>query len=272
MTILVVALVAAAGITAAVGISTHGNGDSKDTDTLYQVSLLQGLMLGDYDGSVTVGELKQHGAVGIGTFDGLNGELIMLDGVVYRAAVGEGDTCAVSVVADSETVPFANTAYMADDYTVKGISASSMDDVKAAFTAKVDEAGKNSFYFAVMHATFSSITVRSELAQSEPYRPLVEVLAEDQDQREWTRSDVTGTVVALYCPTYMDKVNTPGWHLHFISDDKAFGGHVLDLAVSDADATLNKLTGFVMITPDTERFQGFDLSTDQSGDIEQVEG
>ena len=75
-----------------------------NSEVINQVSLLQGLTFGDYTGSVTVAELKKMGDIGIGTFDKLNGELIMLDGVVYRAA-GDGS---VEVVSDEETVPFAD--------------------------------------------------------------------------------------------------------------------------------------------------------------------
>ena len=75
-----------------------------NNEVINQVSLLQGLTFGDYTGSVTVAELKKMGDIGIGTFDKLNGELIMLDGVVYRAA-GDGS---VEVVNDEETIPFAD--------------------------------------------------------------------------------------------------------------------------------------------------------------------
>ena len=53
-------------------------------ETIYQVSLLQGLTDGDFEGSVTIGELKKHGDTGIGTFNGLNGELVLVDGTVYQ--------------------------------------------------------------------------------------------------------------------------------------------------------------------------------------------
>ena len=91
------------------GTDTFCNSDSAekavknaagDRESLYQVSLLQGLTFGDYTGSVTVAELKKMGDIGIGTFDKLNGELIMLDGVVYRAA-GDGS---VEVVGDRPDV------------------------------------------------------------------------------------------------------------------------------------------------------------------------
>ncbi len=262
-----VGILIVAGLTGVVWVSTN-DGGNEDTDTLYQVSLLQALMLGDYDGSVSISELKKHGSVGIGTFDHLNGELIMLDGVVYRAAVGANDECVVSVVQNSETVPFANVAFMEGDLKAT-VSSTSLATMQDALSAQITGA-PNSFYFATIHATFTDLTVRSELAQSEPYKPLVDVLA--TDQREWTKSEVSGTVVALYCPSYMDKVNTYGWHLHFISDDRSFGGHVLNLTVTDAEVQFNKITDILMVTPDTERFQSFDLSVDQSEDINDVEG
>ena len=85
----------------------------QNRDVIYQVSLLQSLAYGDYCGSVTVKELKQHGDVGIGTFNKLNGELIMLDGDAYRAA-GDGS---VEIVSDDETIPFSIVTYMDSDDT-----------------------------------------------------------------------------------------------------------------------------------------------------------
>ena len=86
-------------------------------DVMYQVSLLQGLTYGDYCGSVTVKELKQHGDIGIGTFDGLNGELIMLNGEAYRAA-GDGN---VELVSDRVTVPFSVVTFMDADERKRGL-------------------------------------------------------------------------------------------------------------------------------------------------------
>ena len=72
--------------------------NTSQKNEIYQVSLLQGLTNGDYYGSVSFAQVKQHGDTGIGTFDPLNGELILLDGRVYRAA-GDGS---VEVAADTE--------------------------------------------------------------------------------------------------------------------------------------------------------------------------
>ena len=82
-----------------------------DRETVFQVSLLQGLTFGDYHGSVSVADLKKRGDIGIGTFDGLNGELIAVDGKVYRAA-GDGS---VEEVSDDTMIPFSNVSFFDED-------------------------------------------------------------------------------------------------------------------------------------------------------------
>ena len=92
---------------------------ASDRETFFQVSLLQGLTLGDYHGSVSVKELKRKGDIGLGTFDGLDGEMIMLDGSVYKAK-GDGT---VELADDSETIPFCGITFFDDDesWTVENI-------------------------------------------------------------------------------------------------------------------------------------------------------
>ena len=52
---------------------------------MYQVSTLQALMLGYSRSVITVGELIKHGNTGLGTFEDVDGEMIVTDGVCYRA-------------------------------------------------------------------------------------------------------------------------------------------------------------------------------------------
>ena len=52
---------------------------------IYQISTLQALALGYSRSVVTVNELLQHGNIGLGTFEDVNGEMIVLDGECYRA-------------------------------------------------------------------------------------------------------------------------------------------------------------------------------------------
>ena len=202
---------------AAAGSAVAADETPAEREVIYQVSLLQGLTFGDYNGSVPVGKVKSMGDIGIGTFDALNGELIMLDGVIYRAA-GDGS---VEVVDDAEKIPFCNVTFFDCDKreTLTGIE--NISALKEALDKTVKELGSNRFYFIRIDGTFKEMNVRSELAQIEPYEPLAKVLETDQTFFDYT--NIKGTVVGLYCPVYMDKLNAVGCHFHFISDDRQSG-------------------------------------------------
>ena len=96
--------------------------DGTNGDVLYQVALIQSLVQGYYDGIITVDELKQHGDTGIGTFEGLNGEMIVLDGTVYQA-VADGS---ITIPADEETVPSGSVTFFDTDKTLTLIGISDM--------------------------------------------------------------------------------------------------------------------------------------------------
>ena len=237
---------------------------NQNKDAIYQVSLLQGLAYGDYYGSVALEELKRHGDTGIGTFDRLNGELIMLDGVVYRAS-GDGS---IEVASDDETTPFAVVTFLNGDET-KSLKA--IPDY-GALTKTLDEMvaarGKNRFYMIRLDGVFRKMSVRSVYAQEEPYKPLVEVL---RSQSLFDYENVEGTVVGLYCPPYMSHLNAVGWHMHFICADKTRGGHVLGLDIAHAVLTWDDIDAFELRLPRNAVFGGFDLTVDQSEDIEKIE-
>ena len=234
-------------------------------DVIYQVSLLQGLINGDYHGSVAVGELKQHGDTGIGTFNRLNGELIMLDGEVYRAA-GDGE---VEGVSDDETIPFSVVTFMDVDESKKLSEIPNFDALHNMLNHMVQQRGLNRFYMIRIDGMFREINVRSVYAQEEPYKRLTEVL--EYHQTFFDYENIEGTMVGVYCPPYMAALNAVGWHLHFISGDKTKGGHVLGVNIADAVLTWDDIDGFEVRLPKNEMFAGFDLTVDQSGDIQKVE-
>ena len=244
--------------------STSGQ-STADREIIHQISLLQGLTYGDYNGSVPVSRLKELGDTGIGTFDGLNGELIMLDGSVYRAA-HDGS---VEVVAYEETIPFANVTFFDPDEVSELKNIENIASLKEALNKKVQETGNNRFYMVKITGTFGTMAVRSELPQTEPYLPLAKVL--ETDQTFFDYQDIGGCVVGLYCPAYMSDLNAVGWHFHFLSEDKTAGGHVLDLSADSLTVSMDRTDGFSMMIPDNEMFNNFDLSVDQSDDIKKVE-
>jgi acetolactate decarboxylase len=263
-------LAAAALALAMVCLSGCGTGAAKETSsadhaTLFQVALLQNLTQGDYAGSVDAKTLKQRGDTGIGTFDGLNGELIMVDGTIYRAA-GDGS---VEAIKDEETIPFADVTFFDEDETEELSNVDSFESLLSLLDQRVEELGANHFYVVRIHGHFSEMNVRSEYAQSEPYEPLAKVL--ETDQTFFDYQDIDGTAVGLYCPSYMDGINTPGWHLHFVSDDHQKGGHIIGMSIDKADLSWDRTQGFQMLLPDSQRFMEYNFNTDQTEEIEKVE-
>ncbi len=238
---------------------------SLNRESLYQVSLLQDLTQGDYYGSVSVSDLKKKGDTGLGTFDKLNGEMIVLEGKVYRAD-GEGR---VEEVSDDETIPFASVTFFDEDEKARLTNVKDLNELIAQLDEKYTRDAGNYFQVVKVTGVFEKMNVRSELAQNEPYQPLAKVM--ETDQRFFDYTDVSGTVVGIYCPVYMDKLNSSGWHFHFISDDHSKGGHIVDLALKEGEVQWDKTTGLDVDLPEGECFSGFDFSIDQSEDVKKVE-
>ena len=234
-------------------------------ESIYQVALLQSLAQGYFDGSMTVADLKSHGDTGIGTFDGLNGEMIVLDGVVYQA-IGDGS---VVVPADDETVPFSNVTFFEEDLTLPLSAIPDTASLQATLNEIVESNGSNLFYMVKIPGTFSSIMVRSEFKQEKPYRNLDVALAADQNEFDF--ENIKGTMVGLYCADYMGDLNSVGWHFHFLTEDLTQGGHVLQVSVDEATAMLDATPGFELYLPEDEAFQNMELSKDMDEAIHKAE-
>ena len=223
------------------------------------------MTLGHFDGFITAAELKTLGDIGIGTFEGLDGELIMLDGVIYRA----NQNLEINVVDDKIKIPFSNVTFFEKDFAVKLKDISDKNALETLLNKFVQKHGANAFYFVKIPANFNSILVRSEAKQKKPYPTLVQSL--QATQQEKTFENANGTVVGLYCPPYMGGLNTPGWHFHFVSEDKTFGGHVLDLNIKSGKVEFDKTDNFNMRLPKKGDFQKLDLAQDLSKDIHSAE-
>jgi acetolactate decarboxylase len=127
---------------------------------------------------------------------------------------------------------------------------------------------KNLLYAVRIDGMFHQVRVRSVPRQSRPYPPLAEAA---RQQRVFDLEDVRGTLVGFRFPQYMGGVNMPGWHLHFLSDDRRHGGHVLSLRGSQLDVRLQMVRRFEMALPDSGTFVDADLGKDMSREIHQVE-
>jgi len=238
------------------GCEPDGVRGNEDSDTLFQVSTLNALMLGDYNGLITVEELLKQGDTGLGTFDALEGEMIKADGSVV---LPESDV----------TVPFAAVTCFESDITFPLKTIRNIEALKDILTEKIAENNGNIFYVAKITGDFVNMHVRSVPAQKKPYRPLSEVA---ESQTEFEYADINGVLVALYCPDYITGINLFGWHIHFISSDGKKGGHVLDVDIETAQVDIDITDAYKLILPDTKVFASLDLGSDLQKDTEMVEG
>jgi acetolactate decarboxylase len=235
----------------------------EDRETLYQVSTIDALMQGVYDGVQPIGEMKKHGDFGIGTFDALDGEMIVLDGKVYHAKA-DGR---VYTAMDNATTPFATVTYFNRDFSVTTRQPMNFSVFSADMSERLPS--QNMIYAVRMHGTFPQVKVRAIPAQQKPYPTLTDAA---KNQSVYTYADSTGTVAGFYTPVFFKGLNVAGYHLHFISDDGNTGGHILDFTVpANATAEYDITPAFEMLIPTSGAFTGVDLSQDLSEYLAQVE-
>jgi acetolactate decarboxylase len=229
--------------------------------TLFQVSTSTALVEGVYGGVVTIAELKQHGSFGLGTFDGLDGEMLALDGHFFQV-LGDG---AVREARNDARVPFAVvTEFRAErEFTID--RAESFEDLIAQLDSERDTG--NLFFAVRIEGHFAQIRTRA-LCKTASSVSLVDATAH---QPEFVLTDVRGTAVGFWTPTYARTINVAGWHLHFITDDRTGGGHVLDCQGVDLRAQLQDLADVRIAMPETAAFLQADLSQDPSQELDLAE-
>jgi acetolactate decarboxylase len=190
----------------------------QDPHVLFQASTIGALIDGAYDGDLSFAELAQHGDFGLGTLNGLDGEMIAIDGRFYRADV-DGR---VAEVAASAKTPFAVVAEFepAIDALVEGPLE------HQELLALLDELIPPEAASCALRldGRFELVRARSVPRQSPPYRSLTEVVLE---QHVFELEDVEGTMLGFRFPGYAEGIEVGGYHLHFISEDRERGGHVL---------------------------------------------
>lgn len=232
-------------------------------ETLVQISTIDALISGVYDGVTTFGILKEYGDFGIGTFEGLDGEMLGFDGDFYQV---KADGIAYPVSGSMET-PFACVTFFDADYEAKLPAGVSYEQLQEWLDGIIPTS--NIFYAIRIDGAFSYMKTRSVPGQVKPYPPLVEVT---KDQPVFEFSDIEGTIVGFRCPAYVSGVNVTGYHLHFLTSGKDAGGHILEFKIKEAVVSLDYTSEFLMILPGEESdFYKVDLAQDRQEELEKVE-
>jgi len=241
-------------------VSFSGDNTTK-RPPIYLCAPVNALVEGIYRERVPLETILEHGDFGIGTFDSLDGEMVVLDGRVYQIA----GTGVVREVTEPVATPFA---------CVTSWTPASHDDL--AGPCSYDDfldwlltllPSPNIFYALRIEGAFAEVHTRSVPAQ-ENYRPLVEVAAH---QPEFSFAAAEGTLAGFFTPAFMESINVPGLHLHFLSDDRTQGGHLLSCRPLQVRASVQFISTLELGLPMSLDFLTWDFRRDTGADLDKAE-
>jgi acetolactate decarboxylase len=231
---------------------------------VYQTSTMGALLQGVYDGEVTIRELLRHGNFGLGTFNRLDGEMLVLDGVGYQLRSDGSAT-----IADPEQkTPFAAVTWFHADHTLE---VSEPCD-RAAVQARIDGALESTNLMVAVRVVghFSLMRTRTVTEQHQPYRPFTEAT---KDQQEVTFTGVTGTLAGFRMPEFEQGISVAGYHSHFINEDREHGGHALDYRLVRGTVEISVRSELHLSLQRTPEFLSAELTgADIDDQIRQTEG
>ena len=229
--------------------------------TLFQVSTSGALVEGVYQSAVSSNLLLHYGDFGIGTFENLDGEMVVIDGEIYQVR-SDGK---VSKIVEDVGTPFAVvTHFVADqDQTIK--NASSFKDLTKTCDRYRDS--DNLFYAFRIDGHFGNVHTRA-MRETLDGLPLAKAAA---IQPEFEFTDVDGTLVGIWAPQFSSALNIAGYHFHFLSEDRSKGGHLLECSGKNLRVRVERLNDFHLSLPESEEFLRADLTKDPSKDLADAE-
>lgn len=232
----------------------------------YQVSTLQALAQGFSKSVITVDELLAYGDLGLGTFEDVDGEMIVLDGKCYRAQ-SNGEVVPAEGV---RGVPFASVCSFQPHRLEKLEKVDNIEQLKVWLTLRIEEEfGLNSMYAVRIEGEFSKVDARSESGTKAHHVTLKDALS--VTQKAFVFENIKGSLVCVYYPDYMDGINVAGWHLHFLSQNRKYGGHVFDVSLTQAEAAFCRITSVEIQIPDTPAYDTYALKDASQEEIKKVE-
>lgn len=237
------------------------------SNAVVQYSSYAGLLQRLYDGFVSFEEALENGDQGVGTTDGLNGEVIILDGIPYRVNY-EGD---VDQVALEESSPYITLSSVPESEAIEITlpAGTTYPSLTATLCELMGDRFQKNFPHAVrITGTFSNVTTRSVPKLKKPY-PALTAVAEKQHIFQFENRDFV--IVGFWYPRYAQAFNPPEWHIHGLTSDKKAGGHILDFETAEnVKIQLWKKTTFIIHQPDTQAFAETDFDSDMSAAVKKV--
>jgi acetolactate decarboxylase len=229
---------------------------------LYQLGMLNSLLKGIYSPVATIEEVKGFADMGLGCGTKI-GEVVGVDGKFYLCGP-YGDVASMS---STDGVPYLTAVKFKPDITFEVKDVSNSEELFAKIDKTLDK-GPNVFYAIRIDGAFNWVKARSEDFMETPV-PLTEWVKAHQHVFTW--KDIKGTMVAFRCPDYVNGIGVGGYHTHFISEDRKFGGHVFDFDTKEAKVQVEVLYSIMVTVQSSPDFLKADFEGKSSEEINRVE-
>ena len=230
--------------------------------TLWQLSTSTAVVEGVFGGALQVKDLIDHGNFGLGTFEQLDGEGILLDGVCWQV---RADGSLIKAPQE-ETIPFWVATHFEAERNLTVSSIQSLQELGE----QIDPVRPGANFFVAIRITgvFEHVAMRTVSRVPEG----TGLLEASSKQTTFNAEQVSGTLVGFWSPTHTTSLNIPGYHFHFLADDYSSGGHVLDVKADTLKIELDFQSNLRLVLPETKQFLEADLSRDISEELHQAEG
>ena len=227
-----------------------------------QISLFSVLLNGRYGGVVSLAEVKRLGDMAIATMDRLDGEMQMIDGVVYQAC-SDGR---IHLPGDEATIPFGTICSFRAEQSLRLENIPSYE----LFEAHVKKlCPLENFPLAIRFTgKFRRMKVRVVGRQEQDGTGLAEAA---KNEAVFDLTDLSGDLVGFRLPGYVAGVNAPGWHLHFMDAERRHGGHVVNFSLQEGELRFCRAEDFQIRLPAPEALAGLDLDRDWSRELKRAE-
>ena len=215
-------------------------------DLFYHYSIWYAFVNKVFEGNLTAQELKQKGDIGLGSFSMLDGELVMLDGIPYRAR----QDGSVIVAEDQDKIVYANATFFDNEKSFTLDNVSDYPSLRDSINKELKS--KNIFHAFKIPGEFNYIKLGGVPLQKKPFEDGLDVLLPERPIFEG--ENIKGTMVGFYCPDFIGQINVAGYHLHFVSDDKKLAGHVMEFDAKNLEVQMDYMFEYQFVLPDTEEY------------------
>ncbi|KUL89541.1 hypothetical protein ZTR_04468 [Talaromyces verruculosus] len=226
---------------------------------LYQYSLISCLMHEIFSDGVPANEILEKGTHGLGTVAELDGEIVVIDSQAYHFTTTGNVRC----LTKNDTVPFAMMTRFQPS-TVRYLTCLTQKRLWECLYPLVGPE-KNYFLAVQIEARFECLTIRVIPKRNSADETLT---ALEKRQEMQTVENSTGILFGFWSPEYTQGFSVPGFHLHYLSEDRKIGGHVLDFEALKAKVSAAILKKYHLELPQTEEFQRMGVGIPASHEVE----